>query len=143
LFHDNAFDLFITQDVFENLPFPDRAFNEVMRTLRPGGAHLFTVPWWPDRDTVIRAESRDGVVIHGFPPDYHGNPIDASGSLVYREWGKDLQDYIAKATGGLRTQVLHFNDKRHGLAGEHLWVFVTRKPACNRIIDAGDMRRAG
>ena len=127
-FPDDAFDLFITQDVFEHLPFPARAFREVMRCVKPGGAHVFTVPWWPDRATIIRAELQNEALIHHVAPDYHGNPIDASGSLVFREWGKDLLRYITESTGGMETKVFEYSDKNYGLAGEHLHVFLTRKP---------------
>jgi hypothetical protein len=41
---DNAFDLVITQDVFEHLFQPDLAIREIARTLVPGGAHVLTVP---------------------------------------------------------------------------------------------------
>jgi len=122
-----SFDLFVTQDVFEHLPYPDRAFREVMRVLKPGGAHVFTVPWWPDRETVVRARMVDGRLVHALPPDYHGNPVDASGSLVYREWGRDLVDFIQETTGA-ETELLSYDDRRRGLAGEFLEVFVTRKP---------------
>src|SRR4029079_13482554 len=45
-FADAAFDLVVTQDVFEHVLEPGPAFAEVARTLRPGGAHVFTVPWY-------------------------------------------------------------------------------------------------
>lgn len=43
-FPDRSFDLVITQDVMEHIPDPDRAFQEIARVLKPGGAHIFTVP---------------------------------------------------------------------------------------------------
>ncbi|MGH8487345.1 MAG: class I SAM-dependent methyltransferase [Gammaproteobacteria bacterium] len=36
-FHDEFFDLVITQDVFEHVFHPDLAIREIARTLRPGG----------------------------------------------------------------------------------------------------------
>jgi SAM-dependent methyltransferase len=39
-----AFDLYLTQDVFEHLFDPAAAFREIARTLRTGGAHVFTTP---------------------------------------------------------------------------------------------------
>ena len=41
---DRAFDLVVTQDVFEHIFDIDAAFREIRRTLRPGGAHVFTTP---------------------------------------------------------------------------------------------------
>ena len=43
-FKDESFDLVITQDVMEHIFNPQSAFREIARTLKPGGAHIFTVP---------------------------------------------------------------------------------------------------
>src|SRR6185295_3218376 len=102
-FGDACFDLVVAQDVFEHVLDPEAAFAEVARTLRPGGALVFTVPWWPDRDTVRRAHRQDGRVIHDLPPDYHHNPVDRRGSLVTYEWGRDLPDRIATWSGLITT----------------------------------------
>ena len=42
-FQNESFDLFITQDVFEHVMEPNKAFKEIERVLKPGGAHVFTV----------------------------------------------------------------------------------------------------
>jgi len=36
--------LHLTQDVFEHMFDPAAAFREIVRTLQPGGAHVFTTP---------------------------------------------------------------------------------------------------
>lgn len=43
-FADESIDLTVTQDVLEHVFDPRRVFREIARTLRPGGAHVFTVP---------------------------------------------------------------------------------------------------
>ena len=43
-FAAGSFDLVITQDVMEHVFDPAKAFSEIARTLRKGGAHIFTVP---------------------------------------------------------------------------------------------------
>lgn len=43
-FEDESIDLHITQDVMEHVFHPSEVFREVARTLKPGGAHIFTVP---------------------------------------------------------------------------------------------------
>ena len=63
-FKDGSFDLVITSDVFEHLPDVRLAVGEIMRTLRPGGAHIFTVPWYRTKKTLIRALVKDGVLQH-------------------------------------------------------------------------------
>ena len=41
LYEDESFDLFITQDVMEHIFEPSKAFKEIARVLKPGGAHIF------------------------------------------------------------------------------------------------------
>ncbi len=43
-FPDELLDLQISQDVMEHVLNPERAFREIARALKPGGAHVFTVP---------------------------------------------------------------------------------------------------
>jgi SAM-dependent methyltransferase len=126
-FPDAAFDVVVTQDVFEHIPDPARGFAEVARTLKPGGAHVFTIPWYHWKPTLVRAErAPDGSVRHLKPPDYHGNPIDDKGSLVFREWGSDVCDFVYRASG-LTTTVVRIRDRHLGIDAEFIEVFVSRK----------------
>jgi hypothetical protein len=98
--------------------------------LAPGGAHVFTVPIYPRR-TVIRAEvDAEGNVRHLFAPNYHGNPAESSGSLVFREWGPDIVDFIESASG-LDTEMITLSDRRRGLAGGWLDVLVSSSQGIN------------
>jgi hypothetical protein len=126
-FADTSFDLVITQDVMEHVMNPDRAFSEIARTLKPGGAHVFTVPWYASKSTFIRAAEVAGNIEYFAEKDYHGNPIDAGGALVVTEWGMNLPDFIFKHSG-LITTVFVTRDRHMGLAGEFIEVFVSRKP---------------
>lgn len=126
-FGDAAFDVVITQDVLEHVLRPDRAFAEIARVLRPGGMHVFTVPIYPRDASVVRAEAGpDGVIRHLLEPDYHFDPVDPAGSLVAREWGRDIVDFI-DAAGGVTTEVVLHRDRRRGLDGEFLQVLVSRR----------------
>src|SRR5262249_25600166 len=81
-------DLVVTSDVFEHVLDPARGFSKIARTLRPGGAHVFTVPsyWW--KQTLVRAtRGEDGRIRHLKSADYHGNPIDEKASLVVPSGG--------------------------------------------------------
>lgn len=127
-FPDNTFDLVITQDVMEHVLNPDKAFSEIARTLKPGGAHVFTVPWYAPKPTFIRAAATENGLEYYAEKDYHGNPIDEGGALVVTEWGSDLPEFIFK-TSGMITTVFNTQDLNTGLAGEFLEVFVSRKPA--------------
>src|SRR5215472_7618443 len=85
-FPDACFDLVITGDVFEHVLDPAPAFAEIARTLRPGGAHVFTVPWYWWKQTLVRARRNDdGTTMYLEAPENHGNPIDEDGSLVVTE----------------------------------------------------------
>ena len=126
-FADNSLDFFITQDVFEHILRPQRAFAEIARVLKPGGAHVFTVPLYHQHaETVVRAEPEGDGIRHLLEPDYHGNPIDPNGSLVIREWSDDIVDFIARH-GGLETHIHNTSDRSVGLDGEFLDVLVSRK----------------
>lgn len=94
-FQDNTFDLFVTQDVFEHVANPEKAFREIGRVLKPGGRHVFTMPWYPNLvNTIQRARISEGVIEYLEEPIYHGNPVDENGSLVTFDWGSDFIDYI-------------------------------------------------
>ena len=125
-FSDDSFDLFITQDVLEHVLRPDRAFAEIRRVLRSGGAHVFTVPYYKDRSTFVRAVPSPDGIEYLAPADYHRNPVDPNGSLVVREWGTDLAAYV-KDHSDLDTEVHALRDRTLGLDGPMLEVFVCRK----------------
>ena len=127
-FADNSFDLIITQDVFEHVMEPRMAFSEIARVLKPGGAHIFTMPWYPKLKTSVqRAMIENGQVVHLLDPVYHGNPVaKEKGSLVTFDWGQDFVDTIYHASGMYTTIYLQ-KDKRKGIDGEFLEVFISRK----------------
>lgn len=136
-FADHSIDIHLTQDVMEHLPDPRAAFREIARTLRPGGAHIFTVPLVNKRNPSRVRASRgpDGSMLYHLPEMYHGNPIDNSGSLVTVDWGYDICDYIYQETG-LVTHTLVIDDLSKGIRAEYIEVLVTLKPAGGQPLDA-------
>jgi SAM-dependent methyltransferase len=137
-FGDGEFDLVITQDVFEHILNPSKAFAEVARTLKPGGAHVFTIPWYYWKKTLIRAVDEHGTVRHLEQPERHGNPIDPNGSLVVTEWGWDLCDFIHKHSG-LGTTVVKTQDRQRGIDADFIEVFVSRKQSPIGAIDTREL----
>jgi SAM-dependent methyltransferase len=127
-FDDNFFDLMITQDVFEHVMNPADAFREIERILKPGGAHVFTMPWYPNLEkTVQRARQlNNGKIEYLEEPFYHGNPVDSKGSLVTFDWGVDFVDFIY-ISSGMCTTIYPKKDRSMGLDGEFLEVFISRK----------------
>lgn len=128
-FPGSSFDVVVTQDVFEHILRPRRAFAELARVLRPGGCHVFTLPYYRHFEmSVVRAEpGEDGEVRHLLPPDYHKDPVDLNGSLVVTQWGRDLPDVIYQASG-MTTTIHQLRDRHRGIDGKFIEVFVSRKP---------------
>ncbi len=126
-FPDNSFDLLITQDIIKLLFHPDRAMREIMRVLKPGGAHVFTVPrnleLVSSRPRVLQTE--DQVIEHLLEPEYHGSPVETK-YLVKWDYGQDLEALIWMWCGQSTVTYLTHN-RMLGLDGEYLDVFVTRK----------------
>lgn len=126
---DESIDIQVTQDVMEHVLDPALAFQEIARTLKPGGAHIFTVPLVnkasPSRRRAER--SADGTIHHLESPVFHGNPIDSSGSLVTMDWGYDIAAFIHDASG-LFTHIVHIDDLQHGVRADFIEVLVTLKP---------------
>jgi SAM-dependent methyltransferase len=69
------------------------AFREIARTLRPGGAHVFTTPL-ENKEAATEICARrtpDGQVVQLIEPaQYHGNPVSSEGSLLTVRWGYDI-----------------------------------------------------
>jgi hypothetical protein len=133
-----SIDLHITQDVLEHVFHPDRAFRELARTLKPGGAHVFTTPLVnKHRPSKIRAQIQpNGELRHLEPPVYHGNPLSAEGSLVTVDWGFDVCQQIFEACG-LFTHMVCIDDLSKGIRAELIEVLVTLKPDKERIASEG------
>jgi SAM-dependent methyltransferase len=127
-FSNNTFDLFITSDVFEHVMNPEKAFAEIARVLKPGGLHIFTMPWYPAlRISRRRAMVNDaGEIKHIEEAIYHGNPISSKGSLVTIDWGLDFCDKVYDFSR-MTTTIYLERDRSSGLDGEFLEVFISRK----------------
>jgi hypothetical protein len=90
-FTDNSLDLIVSNDVFEHVPNPARAFAECARVLKIGGLMLATIPFYSDNeDSIMRAKLINGQLEHILPPAYHGNPVSTEGSLVFTDFGWDI-----------------------------------------------------
>jgi len=128
-FADESVDLHITQDVFEHLFDPAAAFREIARTLRPGGAHVFTTPLARNNEPTqfCAALAPDGTILHLIePPEYHRNPISLEGSLVTVNWGYDITNFIFEASG-LFTEIVFLDILEYGIRAEYIEVLITRK----------------
>lgn len=128
-FDDCSIDLHVTQDVLEHVFNPDRAFSEIARTLKPGGAHVFTVPLVNKTHASQRwaGIGDDGeITYHQSPPEYHGNPINNSGSLVTMHWGYDITKFIFDSSR-LFTDIICIDALEYGICAEYIEVLISRK----------------
>jgi len=131
-FADESIDLHVTQDVLEHVYHPSKVFSEIARTLKPGGAHIFTVPLVNKHNpSMLRTRVSDtGEIFHYAPPVYHGNPISNEGSLVTIDWGFDICRHIFESCG-LFTHLVYIDDLSKGIRAEYIEVLVTVKPNKN------------
>jgi len=95
----NTFDLVTTNEVLEHVPSVDGALGEIYRVLKPGGWHIGTIPFaYGQNESVVKAKLEKGKVRLLTEPEYHGNPVDKRGSLVFEIPGWDILDR-ARAIG--------------------------------------------
>ena len=113
----------------EHVFHPEIAYQEIYRTLRPGGYYIHTTPIYKGLlQTEQKAEVRqDGQVTYLSEPEYHGNPISGDGSLVTFHYGYDLADLIIKWTP-FDVEIRRFADRTHGIIAEFTEVIVCVKP---------------
>ncbi|MCZ7618794.1 MAG: class I SAM-dependent methyltransferase [Myxococcota bacterium] len=114
------FDAILSNDVFEHVHDLDRALSELARILRPGGILLATFPFAYNRyDTVVKAVLLDGRIEHQGEPEYHANPVDPRGSLVYQIPGWDVLDR-ARKQGFACAEMRFVSSKRSGICATGL-----------------------
>ena len=128
-FDDEQFDLFVTQDVMEHVFDPNAAFREIGRVLKPGGAHIFTVPLVNGAKASERRATRtpSGEIEHHMEPVYHGDPTNPDGALMTMNWGFDLASSIINATG-MPTLIVQIDDIDAGIRAELIEVVASFKP---------------
>jgi SAM-dependent methyltransferase len=127
-FKDESFDLVITSDVMEHIYEPDKAFKEIHRTLKPGGAHIFSVPIInKHKPTQVWAtKNTDGTPNFLYEPEWHGNPIDKKGSPVTYHWGYDIKNFIIEHTGD-DCEIVYIDDLNYGIRAEYIEIIVAKK----------------
>jgi SAM-dependent methyltransferase len=127
-FKKESFDLVITQDVMEHVFQPERVFSEISRTLKKGGAHIFTVPLVNKhkKSEICAKKLENGEIKYLRTPEYHGNPVDPKGSLVTMHWGYDIVDFIRKSSG-MQSEIIYLHDLNLGIWAEYIEVIISYK----------------
>lgn len=81
-FDDSHFDLITSNQVFEHVPNDILAYSECYRTLRKGGALIFTVPLYDAPQTQMLAEIIDGQLVFHCEPEYHDSRLGGPKSAL-------------------------------------------------------------
>jgi SAM-dependent methyltransferase len=120
-FDDDSFDIVLTEDVLEHVRYPDRAFAEIARVLRPGAVHLFTVPFNFHGKTIERVEPREGREdILLTEPEWHGDSVHGR-ALAYRTFGSDLFERLEKHGFKTRLRLAAGDDRRIGVVDSYVF----------------------
>ena len=133
-FRDNEFDEIGTFDVLEHVPDYRSAIKEFYRCLKDGGTLVLTAPFDPSsKDTLVRATiNESGEITHLLPPEYHGDPLNESGTLSFYLFGWDLLDTIRSA--GFSEVHLRLNwDPQYGYLGGVQPIVIAKKSAKTRV----------
>jgi hypothetical protein len=125
-FEDNKFDFVLSSDVLEHVPEPYKAHAEIYRVLKPGGAHIFTVPFHQTDyiDDVLAVPGADGPVLLK-PPIYHHDPIRPEGILVYTIFSIEMLSKLNEL--GFLTSMYRIYRPKFGILGANALVFVAYK----------------
>lgn len=118
---DAAFDVVVSEDVLEHVRRPDRCFDEVRRVLRPGGQHIFTVPYSHDQKTVTRVDTSGDEDVHLAEAEWHGDSLRGR-ILTYRNFGYDIFDQLRAHGMETRIRLPTHREYRAGVAGSEVFV---------------------
>jgi SAM-dependent methyltransferase len=122
-YDDASMDLVLSSDVFEHVPDPYRAHAEVHRVLRPGGHHVFTVPFHQHAhlDDVRATLHDDGELELLAEAIYHDDPVRPEGVLVFTIFGLEMLVRLAEL--GFDTRMYALHSPWHGILGPNALVF--------------------
>ena len=128
-FESRTFDVVVSTEVFEHIPHPYAAHKELLRILRPGGAHVFTVPFVSnsDGDLVMSRMLQNGSVVHGpgahgwQPPLYHLDPLRPGGVLVYTLFGQQMLTRLCHI--GFDVEARRMQNEGLGIIGGNVILF--------------------
>jgi hypothetical protein len=94
-----------------------------------GAQYMFHVPFDPGRgETLVRAELREGDIVHLVEPEYHGDPASDSGCLAFYTFGWSLLDEVRDA-GFADVRVACGWAPAHGYLGGQLTLLAHRNAA--------------
>ncbi len=121
-----TFDLVLTEDVLEHVPDFRAALAEIRRVLKPGGVHVFSVPYYPDEPTrALFERTSDGWRPLG-PVEYHDDAVRGR-IATYTRFGRDFPRILEDAGFAAIVRRSTAAEERQ-YATFHCVTFVTRRP---------------
>jgi SAM-dependent methyltransferase len=125
-FSNSSLDLIISTEVFEHIPNPYDGFSETFRILKPGGKHIFTVPFSIQgyHDNKL-AELSEGSIRFFGKPQYHGDLVRREGIPVFQIFGLEMVDKLCKLGFSVSLKVLYAPEM--GIIGKETIYFVATK----------------
>lgn len=125
-FPDNCYDIVLSSDILEHVSDPWKAFKEIYRILKPGGSHIFTVPFYQDRSCgEVRAILENKKITYLKEPIYHIDPLRPEGTLVFNIFSIDILPELEKI--GFETKMYKVHSIFNGILGENAIVFESKK----------------
>lgn len=119
-FSDNVFDIVTTNEVLEHVPSIDGALTEIHRVLKKDGWHIGTVPFcYGQSESIVRAQIVNGELVHLTEPEFHGNPVDTRGSLVFELPGWNILER-ARHIGFSDAHMKFILSTKHGCLSENV-----------------------
>ncbi len=112
-FVDASFDVVISSETMEHVRRPWLGFREIQRVLKPGGIHVFTIPYRDDRLTTARVDTSGEENVYLLPKVYHQDPYRTEDSLVFTDFGRDLPELLSAT--GFATGLERVLDPRHDI----------------------------
>lgn len=126
-FPDASFDVVISSETMEHVRDPWQGFREIYRVLKPGGIHIFTIPYRDDRVTTPRVDISGEIDRYILPKIYHQDPYRTEDSLVYTDFGCDLPTLLEPI--GFKTSLVRILSEEQDIQNDlaALPVFISRK----------------
>jgi hypothetical protein len=125
-FPDKSFEVILSSDVMEHVRQLQTANREIFRCLKPGGCHIFTVPFdQPAATTRTLIDTATSEDIYLEPPQMHGDDHLEGMVPAYRIYGLDLLDQLRAC--GFEAEVVWIDAADRGIYNASY--FIARRPA--------------
>lgn len=125
-FPDEKFDLVITEDVLEHVRDDAAAFGEIYRVLKPGGRHVFTIPFLLDMPTLTRIDTSTHEDLMLLPPECHGDSLRGQ-IITYRTYGNDLFAELEKVGFNTSMFISRYEDLSYGIVDSYVFVSIKER----------------